>query len=130
VDPGTLDEVPLFASLPDESKRELAVWMSEVKVSGGKHLVDQGDYSYNLFVIEDGTAEVFQDGNSVAELGPGDFFGEMGILEKAQRNATVVSKTRMSLLTLSSWDVKRLRSSAPGVLDELNKAIEERRGGG
>jgi CRP-like cAMP-binding protein len=129
VDPGKLNDVPLFASLPEDAKKELAVWISEVEVSPGKHLVDQGDYAYNLFVIEDGKAEVFQDGNSVAELGPGDFFGEMGVLEKAQRSATVVSKTRARLLTLSTWDVKRLNKAAPEVVEQLNAAIEERRRG-
>jgi CRP-like cAMP-binding protein len=129
MDAQKLDDSALFGSLPADAKKELAVWISEVEVSAGKHLVDQGDYAYNLFVIEDGKAEVFQDGNSVAELGPGDFFGEMGVLEKAQRNATVVSKSKMRLLTLSTWDVKRLNSSAPQVVEQLNAAIEERRGG-
>ena len=128
MDPSTLNEAPLFAPLPDDAKEELATWMSDVNVAKGKHLVDQGDYSYNLFVILDGQAEVYQDGASVAELGPGDFFGEMGILEKAQRSATVVSKSKMRLLTLSHWDVKRLNQSAPQVVEQLEKAIEERRG--
>ena len=129
MEPEKLNDVPLFASLPEDAKKELAVWITEVEVSAGKHLVDQGDYAYNLFVIEDGTAEVFQDGNSVAELGPGDFFGEIGVLEKVQRSATVVSKTRMRLLTLSTWDVKRLNKAAPDVVEQLNAAIEERRRG-
>ena len=127
MDPGKLNEVPLFASLPEDAKKELAVWMTEVEVSSGKHLVDQGDYAYNLFVIEDGKAEVFQDGKSVAELGPGDFFGEIGVLERTQRSATVVAKTRLRLITLSSWDMSRLKKAAPEVLDQLNAAIEERR---
>jgi CRP-like cAMP-binding protein len=130
MDPSKLNEVPLFASLPEDAKKELAVWMTEVEVSSGKHLVDQGDYAYNLFVIEAGKAEVYVSGKSVAELGPGDFFGEIGVLEKAQRSATVVAKTRIRMITLSSWDVARLKKAAPDVLDQLNKAIEERRGGG
>ncbi len=67
------------------------------------------------------------DGEQVAELGSGDFFGEMGVLQGAQRNATVVAKTPMRLLTLSSWDVKRLRKTAPDLLEQLSAAIEERR---
>jgi hypothetical protein len=50
----------------------------------------------------------------------------MGVLMKAQRAATVVAKSPMRLLTLSSWDVKRLRKSAPDVIDQLTAAIEER----
>ena len=126
MDTESLKSVALFASLPDEARRQLATWVSEMTVSEGKHLVDEGDYSYDLFIIQDGTAEVVHDGEHVADLGPGDFFGEMGVLGKAQRAATVVAKTPMELLTLSSWDVKRLRKSAPEVLDQLTAAIEER----
>ena len=128
MDPETLQQVPLFAQLSDEARRGVAVWVNEMSVSEGKHLVDEGDYSNELFVIQDGTAQVLRDGDKIAELGPGDFFGEMGVLGKAQRNATVVATSPMRLLTLSTWDVKRLSSSAPEVLDQINAAIEERRG--
>jgi CRP-like cAMP-binding protein len=121
-----LKSVPLFSTLSDEARREFAVWVDEVKVAEGKHLVDEGDYAYDLFTIQEGEAEVTREGEHVADLGPGDFFGEMGVLSKGQRNATVVSKTSMKLLTLSHWDVDRLRKSAPQVLDQLGKAIEER----
>jgi len=88
--------------------------------------VDQGDEAYNLFVILRGRAEVYRDGRSVAELGPGDFFGEMGAVGDVERSATVVSKNRMRLLTISTRDVQRLKQSAPQVLEKLEKAIEER----
>ncbi|MEA2350634.1 MAG: family transcriptional regulator, cyclic receptor protein [Thermoleophilaceae bacterium] len=122
----TLDEAPLFASLPDETKRELAEFVSETEVPSGKHLVDQGDRSYNLFVILKGKAEVYKDGQSVAELGPGDFFGEVGTVGDAPRSATVVSTKRTRLLTLGSRDLQRLKESAPQVLEELEKAIAAR----
>jgi CRP-like cAMP-binding protein len=124
-----LKSVPLFAPLSDDALRELATWIGEVKVSEGKHLVDEGDYAYDLFVIADGTAEVVQDGKKVAELGPGEFFGEMGVLGKGQRNATVISKSPMKLLALSHWDVDRMRKKAPQMLEQLAAAIEERSGG-
>jgi CRP/FNR family transcriptional regulator, cyclic AMP receptor protein len=126
MDPGKLDEAPLFASLPEDAKRELAEHVNDTQVESGKHLVDQGDESYNLFVILEGKAEVFRDGQPVAELGPDDFFGEMGAVGEAPRSATVVSKTKMRLLTLSTRDVQRLEQSAAGVLEQLNKAIEQR----
>jgi len=130
MDPDALQQVALFAPLSDEARSKVAVWVNEMSVSAGKHLVDEGDYSNELFVIQEGQAEVIRDGDTVAELGPGDFFGEMGVLEKAQRNATVVAKSPMRLITLSSWDVKRLRNSAPEVLDQINSAIEQRRDAG
>jgi CRP-like cAMP-binding protein len=102
--------------------------VNDTEVQSGKHLVDQGDQSYNLFVILDGKAEVYKDGKSVAELGPGDFFGEMGTVGDAPRSATVVSQKRMRLLTLGGRDVQRLKESAPQVLEQLEKAIEARSG--
>jgi CRP/FNR family transcriptional regulator, cyclic AMP receptor protein len=123
-----LKSVPLFASLSEDALRELATWIDEVKVPERKHLVDQGDYAYDLFVIDDGIAEVTRDGEHVADLGPGEFFGEMGVLGKGQRNATVVAKSPMKLLTLSHWDVDRMRKKAPEMLNQLAAAIEERSG--
>jgi CRP-like cAMP-binding protein len=127
VKPEKLDGVPLFESLPPDVREKFAVWVSELEVPQGQHLADEGEYAYDLFIIEDGTAEVIQDGKTVAELGPGEFFGEMGVLEKAKRNATVVAKTPMTLLTLSSWDVKRLESKSPEAMKQLEDAIEQRR---
>jgi CRP-like cAMP-binding protein len=128
MDAERLKSVAPFDSLPDGEREKFAVWVGELKVDEGRHLADQGDYAYELFVIEDGTAEVQQDGQAIAELGPGEFFGEMGVLEKAQRNATVISKTPMTLFTLSHWDVKRLQREAPEAVEELRRVIDARRG--
>jgi CRP-like cAMP-binding protein len=127
VKPEKLDGVPLFESLPPDVREKFAVWVSELEVPAGQHLADEGEYAYDLFVIEDGTAEVIQDGKTVAELGSGEFFGEMGVLERAPRNATVIAQTPMTLLTLSSWDVKRLESKSPEAMEQLQDVIEKRR---
>jgi CRP-like cAMP-binding protein len=126
MDAAKLDQAPLFASLPAETKRELAEFVNDTEVPSGKHLVDQGDTSYNLFVILSGKAEVYKDGKSVAVLGPGDFFGEMGTVGDAPRSATVVSQKSMRLLTLGGRDVQRLKERAPDVLERLERAIAER----
>jgi CRP-like cAMP-binding protein len=130
VKPEKLNGVPLFDNLPDDVRERFAVWVSEIEVPEGQHLADEGEYAYDLFIIEDGKAEVIQDGKTVAELGPGEFFGEMGVLERAPRNATVVAETPMTLLTLSSWDVKRLESKAPEAIKQLQDVIEQRRKSG
>ena len=127
VKPEKLNGVPLFDNLPDDVRERFAVWVSEIEVPQGQHLADEGEYAYDLFIIEDVTAEVIQDGKTVAELGPGEFFGEMGVLERAPRNATVVAETPMTLLTLSSWDVKRLESKSPEAMRQLEEVIEQRR---
>jgi CRP-like cAMP-binding protein len=126
-----LKSVPLFADLSEDARRELAVWLEEVKVSKGKTLVEEGEYAYDLLVIVDGTAEVTRGGEHVADLGSGDFFGEIGILsEEGRRLATVVAKTDMKLLTLKEYDVDRMRKKAPEMIGELLDAVKERGGGG
>jgi CRP/FNR family transcriptional regulator, cyclic AMP receptor protein len=127
MDAQELGKVPLFSDLSDDDLRAIATYADEVTVSEGKHLVDEGGYAYDLFVIIEGTAQVLVGDEVVAELGPGDFFGEAGVLQKAERNATVVAKTRMRLVTLTGWDLRRMRKQLASVLERLEQAIEERR---
>jgi cAMP-dependent protein kinase regulator len=89
--------------------------------------VREGDFSYELMAIEEGTAEVTRGGELLAELGPGDFFGEMGLLERTLRNATVTAKTPMRLITLTGWDLKRVERAAPQAIDRVRAVLEERR---
>jgi CRP-like cAMP-binding protein len=63
----------------------------------------------------------------VADLAPGDFFGEMGLLEKTLRNATVTAKTPMRLVTLTGWDLKRIERSVPEAIERVRQTLEERR---
>ncbi|MEA2448717.1 MAG: family transcriptional regulator, cyclic receptor protein [Thermoleophilaceae bacterium] len=129
MDAERLKSVPPFDSLPDDVRDKFAVWVGELKVDAGRHLAEQGDYAYELYVIEEGEAEVQQDGETIAKLGPGEFFGEMGVLERAPRNATVIATAPMRLFTLSHWDVKRLEKQWPEAVGELRDVIEQRRGG-
>ena len=127
MDAHELGQIPLFSDLSPDDLNALATYADEVTVSEGKHLVDEGGYAYDLFAIVDGTAQVIVGGDVVAELGPGDFFGEAGVLEKQQRNATVVAKTRMRLVTLTGWDLRRMRRQLAPVIERLEAAIEQRR---
>jgi CRP/FNR family transcriptional regulator, cyclic AMP receptor protein len=127
MDAQELGKIPLFSDLAPDDLQALATYADEVTVSEGKHLVDEGGYAYDLFAIVEGTAQVFVADEVVAELGPGDFFGEAGVLEKQQRNATVVAKTRMRLVTLTGWDLRRMRRQLAPVMDKLEQAIEARR---
>ena len=87
----------------------------------------EGDYSYDVLAIEEGTASVERHGEHVADLGPGDVVGEMGVLERSQRNATVRATSPMLLVTLTVWDIKRLRKTAPNAVDHLRDVVAQRR---
>ena len=127
MDPSRLKSIPLFQKVPDEDLREIAPFAQEVSVEEGSHLVREGDFSYELLAIEEGEAEVLRGGEHVADLGPGDFFGEHGLLERDKRNATVVAKTPMRLITLTGWDFKRMERAMPEAVARVREVLEERR---
>jgi CRP/FNR family transcriptional regulator, cyclic AMP receptor protein len=127
LDTARLKRLPVFQDLGDEALSHISALAAEVSVPEGKELVREGDYSYDVLVIEEGTARVERGGEQIAELGPGDFIGEMGVLERHQRNATVVATSPMLLMTLTSWDIRRLRKSAPEVVDHLRSLVEQRK---
>jgi len=81
--------------------------------------VREGDFSQDLTIIDEGTARVEHNGDVVAELGPGDLFGEAGLMSKELRNATVLAATDMRLITLDAFDVNRLKSDVPDIKDRI-----------
>jgi CRP/FNR family cyclic AMP-dependent transcriptional regulator len=127
VDVSSLKNTPLFADVEDDKLTKVATFATLESAAEGKTIIREGGFSNDFYVIEDGTVKVEREGEQVAELGPGDFFGEAGVLEKQQRNATVVAKTRMRLVTLTGWDLRRMRKQLGPVMDKLEQAIEQRR---
>jgi len=130
LDATRLKSIPLFEEVGDEELRQIAPFAQEVTVEEGKVLVREGDFSYEFMAIEEGEAEVTRGGEHVADLGPGDFFGEMGLLEKTLRNATVTAKTPMRLVTLTGWDLRRVERTAPEAIERVRSVLEERRPAG
>lgn len=127
MDTARLKRIPVFADLGEEDLQHIAALAAEVSVPAGKELVREGDYSYDVLAIEEGTARVERGGQVIAEIGPGDVIGEMGVLERSQRSATVVATSPMLLMTLTSWDIRKLRKSAPSVVEHLRSLIEQRK---
>ena len=127
MDVGRLKAIPLFESFSEDDLRKIAPFAEEHSVGEGDTLVREGDYSYDLMIIEEGTAEVRHGGEKIAELGPGDFFGEMGILERDRRNADVVATSPMRLISLKSYDVKRMERTLPEAVTQLQEVIAQRR---
>jgi CRP-like cAMP-binding protein len=121
-----LASIPLFADLA-ESERELAArWADEIDVEPGRALVTQGDSAYEFFVITEGTAEVERDGTKVAELGAGDFFGEIALLETERRNATVTASTAMRVIVMARDHFQQLTRSSPELAGKLAAAVRAR----
>jgi CRP/FNR family cyclic AMP-dependent transcriptional regulator len=127
LDPSRLKQIPVFKNVADEELKEIATFADEESVQEGERLVSEGDFSYEFMAIEEGEAEVQREGQQLATLGPGDFFGEIGLLEKDRRNATVIAKTPMRLVTLTGWDLKRMEKSMPQAIEKIRQVLEERR---
>lgn len=129
MDAARLKTIGIFADLDPEALEAISKLAAEVSVPDGKELVREGDYSYDLIAIEEGTAKVHRDEETIAELGPGDVVGEMGVLERQQRNASVTATSPMMLVTLTGWDVRKLRKQAPQAVEALENVVRERGAG-
>ena len=127
MDASRLKQIPLFQDVPDDELSQIATFAQEVTVEQGRELVREGDFSYEFMAIEEGDAEVTRHGEHLADLGPGDFFGEIGLLEKTLRTATVTAKTPMRVVTLTGWDLKRMERHIPEAIDRVRQTLEERR---
>jgi CRP/FNR family transcriptional regulator, cyclic AMP receptor protein len=126
MDESRLQSIELFESLPADARRAIAQHADELDIPEGTKLARQGDFAYEFFVIEDGTAEVSRDGERIAELGPGDFLGEMGIVGKVVRNATVVTTSPARVIVMSEQDFRSMARSNPAVAARISAAVEQR----
>ena len=127
MDEAVLRDIQLFDGLSRKQRKQLALRADEVEVEAGRVLCCKGRTSHEFFVIEDGTARVVRDGQYLDELGPGDFFGEMGLLEDAPRNADVIAETPLTLMVLSAPAFRELEREAPRLARRLSRSVEERR---
>lgn len=126
MDESRLASIELFSSLSKRERTEIAGRADEIDVPEGTHLVREGEFAYEFFVIEDGSAEVLRDGQHVADLGPGDFLGEIGIVTRAPRNASVVAREPTRVMVLSEQDFRGVARSFPTVAEQIREAVRER----
>jgi CRP-like cAMP-binding protein len=118
-----------FAEVRPEELDELAAAMSELEVESDAKVITIDAYGTTLYFIEEGSADVLDDGGETTKtLGPGDVFGEIGLLLTGERTATVVARTPMRVLSLSGQDFDRIRARVPEVERSLRRLGLERAG--
>jgi CRP-like cAMP-binding protein len=127
MDEAPLRQMELFASLSRKQRRLLAMRADEIDVEAGRVVCCEGENPHEFFVIEKGTARVVRGEQYLNELGPGDFFGEMGLMEDAPRNADVIAETPLTLMVLSGAALRELEREFPRLARKLRRSIEERR---
>ncbi|HZO98199.1 MAG TPA: cyclic nucleotide-binding domain-containing protein [Gaiellaceae bacterium] len=126
MDPARLRGLGPFAQLGAKERERVARWADEVDVPAGGRLAEEGSFAHEFFVIEEGVAVVERDGKELAELGPGDFFGEIGLLETERRTASVVARTPLRAVVMFQREFKQMERELPAVAAQLRAAIAER----
>ena len=127
MDPDRLTAIPLFSELSAEEARRLATFATETSAAEGQILMKQGDYSTELIAIEEGTADVLRDGKKIASLKEGDLIGEMGLLQRAPRNADVIATSPMRVIKLTHWEIRRMSQDT---IDRIEQIIKDRQEAG
>jgi CRP-like cAMP-binding protein len=126
MDADGISSVPIFDDVPRNRIGELGRLIDELEVPAGAVLTKQGEYAREFFIILEGAAAVIRDEQRVATLGPGDFFGEVGLLSTTWRVATVEALSRMRLLVIGPREFQTLMLMLPSVAEQVSRAAAER----
>jgi CRP/FNR family transcriptional regulator, cyclic AMP receptor protein len=128
VDVSQLKSIPLFRDVPDDALRKVATFAELESHPEGAAVVKEGGYANDFYAIEDGTAKVERDGQQLAELGPGDVFGEQALLEGEQRSASVIATSPLRVIKIAHWELDKMKRDMPDAVAELNRQIDARKG--
>ncbi len=118
-----LSNVPLFSACSKKELQKLARATDEITLPAGHVLMEQGHLGREAFVIVDGTAEVRRNGRKIAELGPGSAVGELSLLDRGERTATVKAKTELTVLVLGPREFGAVIDSVPSISGKLLQSM-------
>jgi len=125
MDAERVKSIPLFADLSPKERELVARHADEVEVEAGRHLIEQGEIGWEFFVIESGAAEVRVGDDSVATLGPGDFFGEVALKEEShRRTASVIATEPSTLIVMTGQAFRTVEGDMPSVAARIREAVE------
>ncbi len=121
-----LSRVPLFSALNKKELQLLGRASDELRVTAGKVLCEEGSAGHEFYLILDGKAAVKRGKKSIATLGPGRYFGEMALLDRGPRTATIVAETDMDVLVLGQREFSGILEEIPGVAHKLLSSMAAR----
>ena len=121
-----LKQVPLFAGLGDKELKSIADSMHERTFKAGDSPTVEGQSGVGFFVIESGEATVDVAGREVRKLGAGDYFGEMALIAKQPRSATITADSDLRCWGLTAWEFKPIVEKSPAIAWHLLETFAER----
>ena len=126
MDASQLKRIPIFADVPDEELRVVTTFATSEEFPEGKVVLREGDFSNHLYAIEEGTAKAMRGDDEIGQLGPGDIFGEVGLIEKERRAASIVATSRLRVIKIEHWELQRMKKKLPDVYKKIEDTAAER----
>jgi CRP-like cAMP-binding protein len=121
-----LASIPLFRALNRKELQKVSRASDETSVAEGSVVVEQGTIGRECFVIVEGSATVRRNGRKVATLGPGDYFGELSLLDHGPRTATVEADSKLTVLVLGQREFSSIIDDVPGLAHKLLASLAAR----
>jgi CRP-like cAMP-binding protein len=126
VEPSVLEKIPLFAGLSQPDRDRVAAVADDIRADAGTTICRDGDFAYHFYALVDGSAEVMAGAETLARLGPGDFFGEIGLLVTGRRTASVVASETTHFVAIFDQPFRRLEAEIPEFSKQVRTAMAER----
>jgi CRP/FNR family transcriptional regulator, cyclic AMP receptor protein len=121
-----LERVPLFENLSSRERQSVAQSFKERSFSSGDVVASEGTGGIGFFIIDQGEAAVSVRGEPVATLGPGDYFGEIALIDEGSRTATITAQTDLRCYGMTSWDFRPLVESNASIAWKLLQVLAKR----
>jgi CRP-like cAMP-binding protein len=121
-----IKRVPLFSELDDRELKEIAGSMKERTFAAGDTVTEEGKGGVGFFVIDEGTAKVSVGGKDVRTFGPGDYFGEVGLIADVDRTATITAETELRCYGMTFWDFRPLVESNAAIAWKMLQTMAQR----
>ena len=122
----SLKQVPLFKDLSSRDLKQLAGAMNERTYAAGREITTEGESGLGFFVVADGQATVTVDGQTRRQLGPGDHFGEMALIDGGRRSAQVTADTDLTCYGMTAWNFKPFLKDHPDLVWALLQTLVAR----
>ena len=117
---------PLFSSLSRQEAEEFAPFCEARRLEPGEVVFNQGGLAVAFFVIESGEAEAVGDGSPLRTMGPGDWFGEIAIVEQSHRTATVAATSPLTVIAMTAFEFRRLEAEHPDIAATITQTMQQR----